>query len=97
VVLPSDNVVRLRVQPLLTSSDFAAALQCPERAKSIVRWILGTGRLRAYRLAVEIMDEERRRDGVRERRRGGGVVTQQGSQYCPPLTQNTEYPVSTSR
>ena len=66
-----------QVQPLRTSNDFAAALQCPGRAKTIARWILSTGRLREYRLAVEIMDEERQRDGERRRPRrhsGGAAV-----------------------
>jgi hypothetical protein len=30
----------------------------------ITGWILGTGHLREYRLAVEILDEERQRDGA---------------------------------
>ena len=85
LVLRCDNVSRRRrtwlqerAQPLRTSRDFAAALQCPKRAKLIARWILGTSRLREYRLAVEIMDEERQRDGARRRSccRGGGAVVQ---------------------
>src|SRR6516162_542342 len=66
-----------RAQPLHTSSDFATALQSPERAKLIARWILGTGRLGKYRLAVEIMSEERQRDGAwNSRRSGGGAAVQ---------------------
>jgi len=88
LVLRCDNVsgqrrtwLQEQAQPLRTSSDFAAALQCPKRAKLIARWILGTGRLQEYSLAVEIMDEERQRDGApwRSRRRGGGAVVQQGN------------------
>ena len=66
-----------RAKPRRTSSDFTAALQCPERAELITRWILGTGRLREYRLAVEILNEERQRDGAwNSRRSGGGAAVQ---------------------
>ena len=65
-----------RAKPLRTSSDFTAALQCPGRAELITRWILGTGRLREYRLAVEILNEEKQRDGV-SRRSGGGAAVQE--------------------
>jgi len=84
LVLRCDNVseqqrtwLKERAKPLRTSSDFTAALQCPERAELITRWILGTGRLREYRLAVEILDEERQRDGAwNSRRSGGGAAVQ---------------------
>jgi hypothetical protein len=84
LVLRCDNVseqqrtwLQERAQPLCTSSDFAAALQCPKRAKLITRWILGTGRLREYRLAVEVMNDERQRGGARPRRCGRGTAVQQ--------------------
>src|SRR6516162_5672400 len=85
LVLRCDNVsgqqrawLQERAKPLRTSSDFTAALQCPEKARVITRWILGTGRLREYRLAVEIMEEEGRRDSARKRSRcsGGGAAVQ---------------------
>ena len=68
-----------RAQLLHTGSDFVASLQCPKRAKLIMRWILGTGCLQEYRLAVEVMNEERQRDGAQTRLHhcSGGTVVQQ--------------------
>ena len=86
LVLRCDNVseqqrtwLQERAQPLHTGSDFAASLQCPKRAKLITRWILGTGRLQEYRLAVKVMNEERQRDSAQTRlhRCSGGAAVQQ--------------------
>jgi hypothetical protein len=84
LVLWCDNVseqqrtwLQERAQPLYTSSDFAAALQCPKRAKLITRWILGTGRLQEYRLAVEIINDKRQKGGARPHRCGRGAAVQQ--------------------
>jgi hypothetical protein len=59
---------------LQTSSDFATALQCPKRGKLIARWILDTGCLQEFRLAVEIIDEEKQsEDAQRSRRRNRDI------------------------
>ena len=69
------------MQPLHTSSNFMAVLQSPKRAKLIVRWILSTGCLWEYRLAVEIMYKERQRDSTWRRSFccSRGTAVQQGN------------------
>src|SRR5438045_4477504 len=68
-----------RAQLLHTGSDFVASLQCTKRARLKMRWILGTGCLQEYMLAVEVMNEERQRDGAQTRLHhcSGGTVVQQ--------------------
>ena len=69
LVLRCGNVDRQRrtwlqeqAQPLCTGRDLVVALQCPRRAKLIAKWVLSTGRLREYKLAVEVLKEENREE-----------------------------------
>ena len=55
-------------RPLRTYRDFAEATESPKTAGTIVRWLLATGRLPEFRLAIRLTRREEERGGAREQR-----------------------------